>query len=242
MSGWMRILAVCVPAALLLAGGCMYPDELRQETDRLPEHVAMVQSAADQFWEQNKRFPIREDPGRAKASPYEKYVIDFSKLEGYISQIPPSSFEKGGNFLYVLVVSENRMQVRLVDLRVTDRLRNLQMAVDAYREKRKRLPASASAGEGFYAVDFQAMGLEEERIPSPYTAGLSLPLVMNRQGKLYVDYRPEILRMMQEGKRKKDEAGDLREWLIRDSIFVPARSPGMRLEGGEPVLVEEGND
>lgn len=218
----------------------MYPDEMRQQTDRLPEHVAMVQSAADQFWEQNKRFPIKEDPGRANASPYEKYVIDFSKLEGYISQIPPSSFEKGGNFLYVLVVSGNKMQVKLVDLRVTDRLRDLQMAVDAYREKRKRLPAAASVGDGYYAVDFQAMGIEEETIPSPYTVGLSLPLVMNRQGKLYVDYRPEILRMMQEGKRKNDKAEDLRQWLIRDSLFVPTRSPGIRLEDGEPVLVEEG--
>ena len=209
----------------------MYPEERGLQTDRLPEHVAMVQSAADQYWEQNRRFPIKEDPGRAKASPYEKYVVDFSKLEGYIGQIPPSAFEMGGHFLYVLVVSENKMQVRLVDLRVADRLRDLQVAVDAFRDKKKRLPTAASAGEGFYAVDFQAMGLEEERIPSPYTAGLSLPLVMDRQGRLYVDYRPEILRLLQEGKRKRDEAGDLREWLIRDSIFVPARSPGDATEG-----------
>jgi hypothetical protein len=240
VNGWMRILAGCLPALLLLAAGCMYPEERRLQTDRLPEHVAMVQSAADQYWEQNRRFPIKEDPGRAKASPYEKYVVDFSKLEGYIGQIPPSAFEMGGHFLYVLVVSENKMQVRLVDLRVADRLRDLQVAVDAFRDKKKRLPTAASAGEGFYAVDFQAMGLEEERIPSPYTAGLSLPLVMDRQGRLYVDYRPEILRLLQEGKRKRDEAGDLREWLIRDSIFVPARSPAMRLKDGEPVLVEEG--
>jgi hypothetical protein len=218
----------------------MYPDEMRQQTDRLPEHVMMVQSAADQYWEENKRFPIKEDPPQADTSPFEKYVIDFSKLEGYIDQIPPSSFEKGGNFLYVLVASKKGMQVKLVDFRVIDRLRDLQMAVDAYREKRKRLPASDSVGQGFYAIDFQAMGLEEETIPSPYTVGLSLPLVMNRQGKIYVDYRPEILRMMQGGKRKNDQSEDLREWLIRDSIFVPARSPEIRLKDGEPVLEEGG--
>jgi hypothetical protein len=237
---WKRILAGCLPAILLLTGGCLYPDEMRQQTDRLPEHVAMVQSATDQFWEQNKRFPIKEDPGRGNASLYEKYVIDFAKLEGYLSQIPPSSFEKGGNFLYVLVVSGKKMRVKLVDLRVSDRLRDLQMAVDAYREKRKRLPAAGSAGDGWYTVDFEAMGLKEETIPSPYTVGLSLPLVMNRQGKLFVDYRPEILRKMQEGKLKSDQKEDLRQWLIRDSLFVPTRSPAIRLENGEPVLVEEG--
>lgn len=237
MKWWIRILAGCMPAFLLLAGGCMYPGELRQQTDQLPEHVAMVQSAADQFWKQNRRFPIRETPGRADAPPYERYVIDFSKLEGYISHIPPSSFEKGGNFLYVLVFSGNEMQVKLVDLRVTEILRDVQVVVDAYREKRKRLPVAASAGAGFHTVDFQALRMEEKTIPSPYTLGLSLPLVMDRQGKLYVDYRPEILRMMQEGKREGNSAEDLRQWLIRDSIFVPARSPGIRLMDGEPVLV-----
>src|SRR5690606_20305838 len=235
----MKVLSGCIPVLLLLTGGCMYPDDKRQQLDRLPEHVAMVQSAADQFWEQNKRFPIKEAPVQAGTSPYGRYVIDFSKLEGYIGQIPPSSFEKGGHFLYVLVALEDRMQVKLVDLRVTDRLRDLQVAVDGYREKRKRLPAAESVGEGFDSIDFQGMGLEEETIPSPYTVGLSLPLVMDRQGKLYVDYRPEILRMMQEGKRKKDQAEDLRKWLLRDSLFVPARSPEIRLEDGEPVLVEE---
>src|SRR5690606_6333499 len=95
VNGWMRILAGCLPALLLLAAGCMYPEERRLQTDRLPEHVAMVQSAADQYWEQNRRFPIKEDPGRAKAAPYENYVVYFSRLGGSIGQMPraPSSWE-----------------------------------------------------------------------------------------------------------------------------------------------------
>ena len=171
MNGWMRILAGCLPALLLLAAGCMYPEERRLQTDRLPEHVAMVQSAADQYWEQNRRFPIKEDPGRAKASPYEKYVVDFSKLEGYIGQIPPSAFEMGGHFLYVLVVSENKMQVRLVDLRVADRLRDLQVAVDAFRDK-ETAPHRRIRGGGLLCRRFSGDGVGGGKNPEPLHGGI----------------------------------------------------------------------
>ena len=43
---------------LLLAAGCMYPEEERMQLDRLPEQVAQVQGAVDAYYRENRVLPL----------------------------------------------------------------------------------------------------------------------------------------------------------------------------------------
>ena len=71
---------------------------------------------------------------------YIKYPIDFKKIvPAYLGEIPANSYEKGGIYQYVLMDVEENPTVKLVDLRLAETIRELNiekvlMDLDPYLE------------------------------------------------------------------------------------------------------------
>ena len=62
--------------------------------------------------------------------------------------------------------------------------------------------------------------------------------MLNSKGTVYLDYRKDVMRLLEESDQKPDKGQDLREILYRDSLFVPRPLPsdgveerGSRVEG-----------
>lgn len=225
-------------AALILLTGCVRTEKFDQRiAEDLPREVNQVQTAVDKYRKENNNvLPLKSPQGPGL---YQKYVLDFSKMGSYLPSVPSNSFQKGGSFVFVAVDPGKDPQVRVMDLRVTERLRELQGRVNAYKDKHGMLPKEKKEGDGIYALNFKALKLDPITIPSPYHSQLSLPLVLNNEGVVYVDYRMDVMRTLEASDKKPAKGQDLREFLYRDSLFVPAHSLPMRLEDGDPVLVKE---
>ncbi|PTX59894.1 hypothetical protein C8P63_11038 [Melghirimyces profundicolus] len=236
MSRWKKV-AVFLTGLLLLAG-CVRTEEFnRQVSEKLPEEVQEVQTAVDLYRaENNDVLPLKPPQGPTL---YQKYIVDFSKLEPYLGSVPSNSFQKGGNFVFVVVDPGKKPKVKVMDLRVTEKLRELQGRVNVYREEHGNPPTGKKEGEGLYALDFEKLKTDPVTIPSPYHSQLSLPLLVDRKGVVHVDYRMDVVRMMEESGKEPGKGEDLRRLLVRDSLIVPAYSPRMELKKGDPVLKME---
>lgn len=221
--------------ALFLLAGCMYPNELRQQASDLPMHIAQVQSAVEMYEQQQKILPFIYKEEERKLTT--KYLVDFQSLGGYGANIPPTAFENGGYYLYVLTDLEKKPLVRAYDLRVGDEITRLEMAIRAKKAKDGKLPIKGK-GEHYHEIDFDALRMDPLTIPSPFHIQQELPVVMDDQGLVYVDYRTDVVQYLQEGKEKPEKGEDLRHWLSRQGLFVPAyAAPMVMEENKEPKLV-----
>lgn len=238
MNRWKRV-SVWLLAVLILLTGCMRTDEFDQRiAEDLPREVQEVQVAVDQYRkEHNNVLPLKPPQGPTL---YQKYILDFSKMSSYLPGTPSNSFQKGGHFVFVVVdPGAKKPQVRVLDLRVTEKLRELQGRVDVYKERHGKLPKGPRQGEGIYDVDYEALKMDRVTLPSPYHSELTLSPVLDSKGTVYVDYRKDVMRLLEESDSKPAKGQDLREILYKDSLFVPAHSLPMKWENGEPVMEEE---
>ncbi|MBA4601292.1 hypothetical protein [Thermoactinomyces mirandus] len=221
-------------AFLLLLTGCMYPDDQRMQMDILPQQVAQVQEAVNAYFTQNKILPYTYTEENRKLTT--KYKVNFKELKGFLGETPPASFDKGGYFLFVLVDVEKDPTVRLFDLRVNDAVGKVEPGVKEYIQHHQALPQKAQINKYFYTIDYEKLELEPVEIPNPYSHE-KLPLIMDRQGKVYIDYRTEVMKKWQQADRRPGAETDLRVWLAKDSLYVPAFSPIIKMEGNEPQLL-----
>ncbi len=237
MNRW-KLTSAWLVAVLILLTGCMRTDEFDQRIAKdLPREVKEVQMAVDQYRkEHNNVLPLKPPQGPTL---YQKYILDFSKMSSYLSYIPSNSFQKGGHFVFVVVDPGKNPEVRVLDLRVTEKLRELQGRVDVYKERHGKLPKGSQQGEGIYDVDYRELKTDPVTLPSPYHSELTLSPVLNSKGTVYLDYRKDVMRLLEESDQKPDKGQDLREILYRDSLFVPAHSLPMEWKNGDPVLKEE---
>lgn len=235
----LKITALAVLAVVIATGCQMRTEEYsRQVMQNLPQEVQQVQAALDRYMEETPVLPIKSSQGY---SLYEKYVLDLNRLDPYLGSRPTNSYEKGGHFVFVVAdpgTGEDH-QVRVLDLRVTEEIRDLKRRVDRYQQSNGTWPRDSQAGEGLYNLDYAVLGIEPVTIPSPYSSQWSLPVLIDANGALFLDYRADVLRLMEEKKLKAEEQQDLREWLWQDSLLVPAYSPLIRLKDGDPVLLSE---
>lgn len=222
--------------ALLVLSACGYPAEQRLKTSDLPIHIAQVQSAVEAYQQQNKLLPyLYKDEERKLTT---KYLVDLKSLSGYGADIPTTSFEKGGTYLYVLTDVEKKPLVRVYDLRVGDEISKIEGAIRTYQKENGKLPSKTKEGSFYHQIDFAAMNMNPVLIPSPYHIGEGLPVLMDEEGRVYVDYRTDLARYLQEKPEKPLPEEDLRIWLARVGLFVPAYSPLMELTpNGEPKLL-----
>lgn len=231
---WRPIRVVFVSLLCFCCVGCLYPQEKRQQLDRLPEHINKVQSGVEVYMQMNQVPPYTYKKDERQFTTH--YLVDFRALQSTGTEIPPSAFEKGGNFLYVLINMEKKPIVRLYDLRIQKKIGEVESAIRFYLQENKRLPLGKPIAQGFYSIDYNRLNEDVVRIPSPYDTQGQMDLIMDRQGKVYIDYRAEAMKRIQQIGKKLPEGTDLRLWLGQQSFYVPAYSPPMVWKKGEPVL------
>jgi hypothetical protein len=219
---------------LLILAGCGYPQEKRQQLDQLPEHVLRVQTAVDLYKKQKNELPYRYRDDEIMLT--SKYIVDFDKLQGHLSSTPPTAYEQGGTYLYVLIDVEKDPTVRLLDLRINEAVQAVQQQVQFYYRENKKWPTKEKVGPYYWKIDFEKLRSDPVTIQSPYSSQAKLELLLDQQGRVFLDYRNEAMRMIQQAKEKPASQGDLRIWLAKQSHFVPAYSPPMTYEKNEPIL------
>lgn len=222
----------------LLLSGCLYPQsELSKNQTPNEEQLALVEEAVLQYKEQsNGLVPIKTTESDAPL--YEKYIIDFTTLKEaqLISEIPGTAYENGGFYQYILITPEEDPHVKLIDLRITEKLREVNVKLDIYRQKNLYPPYGEQIADGIYTLNYENLGFKEEPfVISPYSQQ-NLPLLITTDGELIVDYRLDLQMALEEFKPNIDEGEDIRFILEENYPFVPAYSVEYTVVDNEPVF------
>lgn len=235
-----KILLIMVMSTVLLSG-CLYPkEELAKNQIPNESQLEMVQNAVDQYVEMtNGLVPIKTKPSDVDI--YEKYLIDFTTLKenNLIAEIPGSAYENGGAYQYIIMNPEDDPQVKLIDLRITDKLREIYVKLDIYRTKNLYPPFGEQIEQGIYKLNYEKLGYKSEPyVVSPYTKN-NLPFLMNTDGELFVDYRIDLQHALDEFDHSFKEGDDIRAILEENYHFVPVYSLPYTIKNGEPVFLIE---
>ncbi|MBO0994750.1 hypothetical protein [Bacillus sp. SD088] len=220
---------------ILLLSGCMYPDERKAE-NKIPyeDQIESVQKAVNQY--QDEKGGILPIKTRDQDTPiYIKYPIDFSGIvPNYLSSPPGNSFESGGVFQYVLIDVETDPTVKLVDLRIAEKIREIKIRLQSH----KYPPFKEAIADNVYSIDFSKLGYKNEPyITSPFSQN-NLSFVMDGKGEIYVDYISDLYQALKEGSESYQNGDNIVEILTKDSPFVPAYSlPYTIDENNEPIYM-----
>lgn len=220
---------------LFLLSACMYPTDQRAE-NQIPydEQLQMVQNAVDKYREENDGLlPIKT---RDKDTPiYIKYPIDFTQLiPRYLPRHPGNSYEGGGIFQYVLINVEENPTVKLVDLRVPEKIREIKLRIRSQGYP----PFKEVITNNVFTLDFSKLGYKQDPyLVSPYTNQL-LPFVIDGNGEIYVDYISDLYIVLQEKDHSFQVGDNIISILEEESAIVPAYSlPYTVNEKNEPVYM-----
>lgn len=223
---------------IIILSGCMFPnEELNKNKVPNEDQLLIVQEAVNAFVEDSGGLlPIKTKD--ADVDIYEKYLIDFTMLKerNYLSEIPGNAYENGGIYLYTLVNPEENPEVKLIDLQLSEKIREINVKLDIYREKNLYPPYGEEIESGLFKINYEKLKYKDTQvIKSPYSQK-NLPIIMNTDGELFIDYRSDLLSIMQENdyKFKKDE--DIRYIYHEESPFVPVYSLPYKEQDKEPVF------
>lgn len=222
----------------LLLSGCLYPQsELSKNQIPNEEQLVLVEEAVLQYKEQsNGLVPIKTTESDAPL--YEKYIIDFTTLKEaqLLNEIPGTAYENGGFYQYILLTPEEDPRVKLIDLRTTEKLREVNVKLDIYRQKNLYPPFGEQLAEDIYELNYESLGFDEEpTVISPYSQQ-NLPILMTTDGELMIDYRLDLQMALEEFEPEVTEGEDIRYLLEENYPFVPAYSKPYVVENGEPVF------
>ncbi|MCJ7839453.1 hypothetical protein MUB24_00735 [Lederbergia sp. NSJ-179] len=222
---------------LFLLTGCMYPNEKKAE-NQIPyeDQLASVQKAVHQFQEEKDGIlPIKT---RDQDTPkYIKYPIDFSKIvPEYLSSPPGNSFENGGIFQYILIDVETNPTVKLVDLRIAEKIRELKIRIQSQGYP----PFKDTLANNVYTLDFSKLGYKEEPyVTSPFSHQ-NLSFIVDGQGEVYIDYISDLYQVLKEEKNSFQQGDNIIDILAEDSPFVPAYSMPYTIdENNEPIYMSK---
>lgn len=225
-------------ATTLLLSACMYPESERAES-QIPheDQLISVQDGVNKYRDASGGLlPIKTRD--MDVDQFIKYPIDFAKIvPAHMSKIPPNAFETGGIFQYVLTDVEENPTVKLVDLRVAEAIRSVNIRKSANGGK---APIAEIIADNVYRFNYSVMGFKEEpTVTSPYS-GRELPMVINGSGEVFVDYSMDLYSALQEYDGELKEGQDIRFLLYEDSPIVPAYSlPYTIDENREPEFLTD---
>lgn len=222
----------------LILSGCMYPDgELEKNKTPNKAQLESVQTAINQYNEENNGLlPIRTKPNDTDV--FEKYLIDFDSLkqQNIISELPGNAYENGGVYQYSILYPEDNPQVKLIDLRITEEIRRVNVQLEHYRNEHIYPPFDEEIEKGFYTIDYERLGFDSTpHIKSPFTDN-NLPIIMNSEGQLFVDYRIDLNIALNEYKHDYKPGDDIRYILAENTPFMPVYSFPYTIKDGEPVF------
>ena len=221
MKKWITSVLLVLSAIVLTAcgGAVSEQDKIAQVSADVDSMIA-VQRAVDEYLAETGVLPIKDS--ELDTDIYIKYQIDFSKLAPkFLAKSPANSFEQGGIFQYVLWDVENDPTVKLIDLRIPEKIRELNI-----RQLSKDYPAfGAEVGKFVYKIDHETLGFDSElSVQSSYSTNL-LPLVVTGEGEVFVDYTLDLQQALQMSEGSIAPGEDARNLLItEDSFFLPAYS------------------
>lgn len=225
---------------ILLLSGCLYPDnELKKNQVPNADQLESVQKAVDKYKENtNGLVPIKTKP--LDTPVFQKYLVDFNALfdKRLLSEPPGNAYENGGLYQYVLLDPENNPRVKLIDLRISETIRSTNVRLDIYRSKNMYPPFGEQIEKGVYKLNYKALGLESPPyVTSPFSRK-NLPIIMDANGNLYVDYRIDLYDALEKYEHDYKEGDDIRFLLADNTPFVPVYSLATTIENGEPVYME----
>ncbi|RSK27441.1 hypothetical protein EJF36_11395 [Bacillus sp. HMF5848] len=226
-------------SCMLLLSGCLYPQSRLQQNQVPYQHqLDSVQAAVHSFQKDTGGLlPIKTRDMTTHV--YQKYPIEFSRLvPKYLPEPPANAYEAGGVFVYVLVDVENTPTVKLLDIRLAEKISELNLRVDIYRQSNGYPPFKEVISDKVYALDYSKLGYKEPlQVISPYS-GKGLPLVMNNEGKIFVDYRIDLYDALQSNQHAFKHGDDIRGILVDTTMFVPAYSlPYTVNDKNEPIFL-----
>lgn len=233
-----KLLFVLVLVSSLLSA-CLYPQsELAKNQVPNDAQLEMVQTAVDQYRENTGGLlPIKTKD--SDVAIYEKYLIDFSVLkeEQLIADIPGTAYENGGVYQYTIIDPEEDPQVKVIDLQVTEKLREVNLRLNEYRVENTYPPFGAQIEKGVFQLNHEKLGYKAAPyVVSPFT-NENLPLVLDQQGELYVDYRIDLKQALDEYDHSFTKGDDIRAILEANYPIVPAYSLAYTIENDEPVFL-----
>lgn len=220
---------------LTMLTGCLFPkNELAK--NKIPNEVQleMVEEAVLQFRDETDGLmPIKTK--EADVPKYEKYLIDFTKLKErqLISEIPGTAYENGGMYQYVIVNPEEDPKVKLIDLRITEAIRSVNVKLNAYRTENLYPPFGEEVADGLFTINYKKLGMKSSpEIISPFSQ-TNLPLVMNIDGEIFVDYRIDLQQAIEAYDHSFDDGDEITSILVQHYAFVPAYSMDYTIKDGE---------
>ncbi|MBC5637077.1 hypothetical protein H8S33_09690 [Ornithinibacillus sp. BX22] len=226
---------------LFILSGCLYPSS-QLEKNQTPNQAQldMVQSALNDYQEKtNGLLPIRTKPNETPI--FEKYIIDFNQLkeQGSLAEVPGNAYENGGIYQYAIINPDTNPEVKLIDLRITDALRSINLKINLYRDKNLYPPFGEVVENGIFTIDHEKLGLETPpTIESPYSDAV-LPIVMDTDGNIYIDYRIDLNNALKEYNSSYKEGEDIRFLLAENTPFLPVYSLPYTVKDNEPVFMTE---
>ncbi|MFD1360567.1 hypothetical protein [Lentibacillus salinarum] len=232
---------LCSLLVLVLLSGCLYPDsELSENQEPNEAQLEEVQSAVNQYREQTGGLlPIQTKPSDTPI--FQKYLVDFGQLkEGKVmTETPGTAYQNGGNYQYSIITPEENPRVKLIDLRISNAVREVTVKLNAYRNEHLYPPFGKEIADGVYQLDYEKLGLESRpHVVSPYSQE-NLPIVMDSTGSLYVDYRIDLNQALAEYEHAYEKGDDIRYLLAQNTPFVPVYSLPYTIQDDEPVFALE---
>jgi len=100
-------------------------------------------------------------------------------------------------------------------------------------------PFKDEVAEDIYSINYELIGLDEPpTVVSPYS-GNRLPILMDVDGNIYIDYRQDLYNALQEYDHNYENGDDIRFLLSDHSAIVPAYSLPYTVKDGEPVFYQK---
>lgn len=223
---------------IVLLTGCLSPQAgLKGDQPPNEEQLNSIQVAIEKYSEEtNGLLPIRTKDNETPT--FEKYLLDFDKLKelNLISELPSNSYERGGIYQYSLITPEENPEVKVIDLRVTDELQKIYTKLDIYRSKHTYPPYGEQIEDGVFEINYEELGLKSRPfVVSPFS-NENLPIIMDINGEIYVDYRSDLYEALNEYEHTYRAGDDIRYLLTDHYPFAPAHSLPYTIRDGEPVI------
>lgn len=227
--------------AVIFLSGCLYPHERKSSVQATPyqDQLKLVQSAVDEFQKANGGLlPIQT---KDMSTPlYQKYPIDFNRLAPrYMAEPPSTAYESGGDYQYVLVDVENNPTVKLIDVKMAEKIRDIKLRVQMYRQEHKYPPYQDVLARDLFTLDGKKLGEADSLSVTSPISGSSLPLMIDGDGEIYADYRTELVSCLKKSKKTFKPGTEIQDIIWEETPFVPAFSVKYTVnDKQEPVFLE----
>ncbi|PRP53747.1 hypothetical protein C7B71_16185 [Bacillus halotolerans] len=227
--------------AVIFLSGCLYPPERKSSVQATPyqDQLKLVQSAVDEFQKANGGLlPIQT---KDMSTPlYQKYPIDFNRLAPrYMAEPPSTAYESGGDYQYVLVDVENNPTVKLIDVKMAEKIRDIKLRVQMYRQEHKYPPYQDVLARDLFTLDGKKLGEADSLSVTSPISGNSLPLMIDGDGEIYADYRTELVSCLKKSKKTFKPGTEIQDIIWEETPFVPAFSVKYTVnDKQEPVFLE----